>query len=232
MPVVSWLLRGLVGLAGILLIYFGWPVAHGAWYAQQADGVVTLLRDGRRLDLADTVRAIDAFNQAVRANPDAMMRLGRSELLAGAAASFNWDPGDSEREQWLRGAEADLEAGLAGAPARGVAWLRLALVREALEGPSREVVGPLLRSIATAPVVPRLWPVRLALILLNWEWFTDAEREVVAAYVAMTWKASSDRRWFVNALRNDVDELYLRGLLGDVPGAQEELTKWIALVRR
>jgi hypothetical protein len=226
------LLRGLVGLAGILLIYFAWPVAHGAWYAQQADGVVTLLRDGRRLDLADTVRAIDAFNQAVRANPDAMMRLSRSELLAGAATSFNWARGDGEREEWLRVAKADLNAGLGGAPARGIAWLRLALVHDALEGPSPQAVGPLLQSIATAPVVPRVWPVRLALILLNWEWFTDAERETVAAYVAMTWRASSDRRWFVNALRGDADELYLRSLLADVPTAQDELTMWIALVRR
>jgi hypothetical protein len=32
-------------------------------------------------------------------------------------------------------------------------------------------------SIETAPVVPRLWPARLELILLNWDSFTDAERE-------------------------------------------------------
>lgn len=226
----SWLLRSILGLGGALLVYCAWPVAWGAWYAQQADGVVTPLRDGRLLDLADTLGAIEAFNQAVRANPDAMMRLSRSELLAGAASSFNWAPRDIEREQWLREAEADLEAGLGGAPARGISWLRLAFVRDALGGSPREVVGPLLRSIATTPVVPRVWPVRLALILRNLESFTDAERQAVAAYVAMTWKASSDRRWFVNALRSDVHELYLRGLLSDVPGAQEELTMWIALV--
>lgn len=232
MSVVSWLLRGLIGLAGILLVLFAWPVAWGAWYAQQADGVVSRLRDGSRIDLPETLAAIEAFNRAVRANPDAMTRLGRSELLAGAVASFNWSPGDNERGQWLHEAEADLGAGLAGAPARGVAWLRLAAVRDALEGPSPEVVGPLLRSIATAPVVPRLWPARLELILRSWEWFTDAERDRVASYVAMTWRASSDRRWFVTLLRSDIDELYLRTLLAEVPGAQEELAMWIALVRR
>lgn len=232
MSVVSWLLRGLVGLAGVLLIFFAWPVAKGAWYAQQADGVVTRLRGGTRIDLQEALAAIEAFNRAVRANPDAMMRLRRSELLAGAATSFNWNPGDGEREPWLREAEADLQAGLAGAPARGVAWLRLAGVREALEGSSQAVVGPLLRSIDTAPVVPRLWPARLELILRNWEWFTDAERERLADYVAMTWKASSDRRWFVTVLRSGIDELYLRTLLAEVVGAQEELAAWIALVRR
>lgn len=232
MAVVSWSLRGLVGVTGVLLVYFAWPVAQGAWYAQQADSVVSGLRGGRRVDLADTVAAIEAFNDAVRADPSAMMRLSRSELLVGAAVGFNRAAADSEREKWLREAEADLSAGLGGVPARGVAWLRLAVVREALEGASPRVVAPLLRSIATSPVVPRLWPTRLELILRNWEWFTDAEREHVAGYVGMTWEASSDRRWFVNALRKEVDELYLRLLLADVAGAQDELTTWIALVRR
>jgi hypothetical protein len=87
-------------------------------------------------------------------------------------------------------------------------------------------------SIETAPVVPRLWPARLEMIMRNWEVFTDSERERVAAYVVMTWQASADRQWFVRALRQNVDELYLRMLLGDLPGAQKELTTWIALVRR
>jgi hypothetical protein len=226
------LLRGFAGLAGILLVYFAWPVAWGAWYAQQADGVVSRLRDGSRINLPDTVAAIDAFDHAVSANPSASMRLDRSELLVGAARGLNWAAPDSEREQWLRQAEADLEAGLGSAPARGVAWLRLAAVREALGGPSPKVVGPLLRSIATAPVIPRLWPVRLELILRNWDSFADVERERIAAYVAMTWEASSDRRWFVSVLRDNVDELYLRILLADTPRAQEELSTWIALVRR
>ena len=83
-----------------------------------------------------------------------------------------------------------------------------------------------------AALLPRLWPTRAKLILRNWEWCTDAERQRVASYVGVPWGASSDRRWFVNALRKDFDEPYLRLLLADVPGAQDELTTWIALVRR
>ncbi len=48
----------------------------------------------------------------------------------------------------------------------------------------------------------------------------------------MTWEASTDRRWFVSVLHQSIDELYLRLLLGDLPGAQDELTMWIGLVRR
>jgi hypothetical protein len=232
LSVVSWLLRGLLGLGCAALAYFAWPVAVGAWYAQKADLVINRLRDGKSINLPDALAAIGAFGHAIGANPSAENHLDRSELLVGASMGLNWAAPDSQREQWLHMAEADLEPGLAGAPARGVAWLRLAAVRLALDGPSPRVVGPLLMSIETAPVRPRLWPVRLELILRTWDSFTDAERDRVAAYVVMTWQASPDRRWFVSALGHAGDELYLRLLLGDLPGAQEELSMWIGLVRR
>ena len=73
---------------------------------------------------------------------------------------------------------------------------------------------------------------RLELILRTWDSFTDAERDRVAAYLVMTWQASPDRRGFVSALGQAGDELSLRLLLGDLPGAQEELSMWIGLVRR
>jgi hypothetical protein len=229
---VAWLLRALLGLAGVLLIHFTWPVAWGAWYAQQGDGVISRLREGESINLPDTLAAIDALNSAVRANPNALNHLYRSELLVGAANGLNWAAPDSQRDQWRRTAEQDLETGLGGAPARGIAWLRLAAVRQMLDGPSPQVAAPLLMSIETAAIAPRVWPARLELILGNWNSFTDGERKRVAAYVAMTWQASTDRRWFVNVLHQDVDELYLRLLLSDLQAAQEELSMWIGLVRR
>jgi hypothetical protein len=213
-------------------VYFAWPVAWGAWYAQKADAVLGQLREGQPINLPDSLAAIDALDRAVRANPSGPNHLERSELLVGAANGLNWAAPDSQRNNWLRIAQEDLVVGLAGAPARGVAWLRLAVLRQALEGPSPRVVGPLLMSIETAAIVPRLWPLRLELILRNWDWFTEAERERVAAYVAMTWEASTDRRWFVGVVRQNLDELYLRILLASLPGAQEELSMWIGLVRR
>lgn len=229
---LSWLLRGLLGLGGAFLVYFTWPIAWGAWYAQQADAVVVRLRDGKPVNRADAFAAIEALDLAVLADPSASNHLRRSEVLAGAAGGLDPAAPDSQRDEWLRTAERDLEIGLGGAPARGIAWLRLAAVQEALAGPSPTVARELLLSIETAPVVPLLWPARLELILSTWDSFTDAERERIAAYVAMTWLATTDRRLFVRALRRDVDELYLRLLLSEVPGAQEELSVWIGLVRR
>jgi hypothetical protein len=214
------------------MVFYGGPIAWSAWYAQKGDGIIVRLRYGLPINLPDSVAAIDAFDRAVAIDPSASLRLVRSELLVGAAAGLNWAASDSQREQWVHEAEADLEASLGQLPARGIGWLRLAAVRETLDGPSPAVVGPLLMSIETAPVVPHLWPVRLELILQNWGMYTDAERERIAAYVAMTWQASTDRRWFVGALRTSLDELYLRLLLGNEPGVQDELTMWLELSRR
>jgi len=230
LPAISWMLRGLLGIGGALLVYSAWPVALSALQAQGADTTVGRLREPSAITLPDTLAAIEALDRAIQTDPSAHNHLDRSELLAGAAFVLSAIPA-SQREQWLRTAAADLETGLARAPARGIAWLRLAVVRQTLGGPSARVVAPLLASIETEPVVPRLWPVRLELILRNWAWFTDPERDRVAAYVAMTWRATSDRRWFVHAMRESLDELLIRLLLNDVEGAQDELTTWMRLVR-
>jgi hypothetical protein len=232
LSVVSWLMRGLLGLGGAALVYLAWPVAQGAWFVQEADAALARLREGGPLNPSETQAAIASLDQAIRENPSAQNHLYRSELLAGAATGLKPAPPDDQREKWLSVAERDLEVGLAGAPAHGIAWLRAAVIRQILAGPSAKVAGLLLMSIETAAIVPRLWPLRLELIFQNWDSFTDAEREQVARYVAMTWRASVDRRWFIPLVRNPRDELYLRILLADLPEAQEELSTWIGLTRR
>lgn len=233
MSVVHWMLRGLLGVGGALLVFYTWPVAWGAWYALQAETVVSRLRENQSINLPDSLAAINAYDAAVRVDPSALRHLGRSELLLGAALALNWAAPDSERQEWLRTAEADLEAGLAGAPARGIAWLRLAAIRQILDGPSERVVAPLMMSIETAPVIPRFWPVRLDLILRNWRFLGDEQRSVVEAYIVMTWEQSTgDRRWFAAALHGPGDELFLRYSLGKVTGAQDELTRLLEPERK
>jgi len=233
LSVVHRLLRGLLGVGGALVTFYAWPVAWGAWYALQAETVVSRLRENQPVNLPDTLAAIDAYDAAIRMDPSALRHLGRSELLFGAVLALNWAAPDSQREQWLRTAESDLEVGLAGAPARGIAWLRLAAVRQVLDGPSPSVVPPLLMSIDTAPVIPSLWPVRFNLILQNWRFLSDQQRHVVEAYVVMTWEQSTgDRRWFAAALQTPGDELFLRYVLANVIGAQDELTLLLEAQRK
>ena len=229
---LNWLLRGLLGLAGAILAYQAWPVVRGAWQAQNADAVLAQLRNGQPARLSDIVAGIAALDRAVAADPVAGRYLQRSELVVGAALTPTLDVTVDQRVIWLRSAESDLAAGLGSAPARGVAWARLASVRQGLQGTSRGVVDALLMSIDTSPLLSPIWPTRLQLILDNWVAFTPQERERIGSYVVMTWRLSRERRWFAGIIRSPVDELLIRYFLRDEPKAQEELAYWIGIIKR
>jgi hypothetical protein len=229
---MTWMLRGLLGVGGAILAVVAWPVAKGAWQAQKADAVVFELRTGQALDLASVQDGIAALDRAVAADPVAGRRLGRSELLAGAALTTELPVTREQRAEWMKQAHADLDFGLANAPARGVAWARLAAARQALDGTSARVVAALMMSIDVAPMMETLWPSRLQLILDNWQYFTPKERERIAAYVVMNWRMSADKRWVAETIRSPIDELFVRYFVRDEPNAQEELTKWLTRLRK
>jgi hypothetical protein len=222
----------LLGLGGLLLVWFAWPVMKSAWQAQQADGAATALRLNYRLSLDALLNAIDRLDRAVDLDPTAGRYFQRSELLAGAALSPNFAPTAQQRTEWLKRAEGDLRAGLGDDPARGIQWLRLSSVRLALDGPSQAAVAPLLMSIDTAPMLLPLWPARLRLILDNWQALTTAQRETVALYVARTWQLSPDHEWFADAIHTPVDELFVRYFVRNEAGAQEELTRLLTERRK
>ncbi len=226
------MLRGLLGVGGAVLVVVSWPVAKAAWQAQKANAVVFELRTGKAPSLAEVKAGIEALDLAVAADPVAGRRLARSELLSGAALTQNLPVSAGQREAWLKQALADLDFGLGNAPARGVAWSRLASVRQALDGTSAKVVAALMMSLDTAPVMSSLWPSRLRLFLDNWQYLTPRERDHVAAKVELSWRASTDRRWFAEVIRSPIDELFVRYFVRDVPGAQDQLTQLLAALRR
>lgn len=234
MKSLDWLLRGMLGLGGLMLAYQAWPVAHGAWEARKADTVVTQLRSfselrgGPRATFSEIVDGIRALDRAAAADPVAGRYLQRSELVVGAALDPALEVTLEQRVAWLQSAESDLVAGLGGAPARGVAWARLAAVRQGLRGTSRGVVDALLMSIDTSPMLTTIWPSRLQLIVDNWVAFTPEERERLGAYVVMMWRFSPQKNWFAYAIRTSIDELFVRYLLRDEARAQEELTVLLA----
>jgi hypothetical protein len=229
---MTWVMRGLLGVGGAILAFVAWPVAQGAWQAQKADAVVFELRTGQALDLASVQAGIAALDRAVAADPVAGRRLGRSELLAGAALTTDLPVTREQRAEWMKQAQGDLDFGLGNAPARGVGWARLAAARQALDGTSARVVAALTMSIDVAPMMQSLWSSRLQLILDNWQYFTPKERERIAAYVGMNWRMSRDRRWIALAIRSPIDELFVRYFVRDEPNAQEELTQWLTRLRK
>ena len=233
---LNWLLRALMAMGGAALAVVAWPVAWGAWEAQKADAVVNDLRFGRPLDAAAVSAGIDALNRSIVADPAAKHYLDRSELLAGAALTPGLKLPDVNRDALLRRARSDLGVGLANAPVRGIDWLRLAVVREALDGPSRELLPPLFMSIETAPLIPQFWRVRLRVILDVWPYLDERQRDRLANYFVTTWRLARDRPALMVELyrpalmaeiNSPADELIVRYFLRNEPDAQEELTKWI-----
>ena len=238
---LNWLLRALMAMSGTALAVVAWPVAWGAWEAQKADAVVSDLRFARPLDAAAVAAGIAAFNASIVADPVARHYLDRSELLAGAALTKSLKLPDADRDALLRRAQSDLQIGLANAPVRGVDWLRLAIAREVVDGPSRNVLPPLFMSIETAPLIPQLWRARLRVILDVWPYLDDQQRSRLADYFVMTWRLARDRPALTSEtfrpglmaeIYSPADELIVRYFLRNEPGAQEELTKWLEASRK
>jgi hypothetical protein len=225
--IANWLMRILMGAGGACLLFLSLPVARGAWEAQKANAVVADLRLGHPLDL-DRVRAgIIDLDRAIAMDPSAGRYLGRSELLGGAGLTYSLEVPTAERTKWQRQARADLEKGLADAPARGIDWLRLAALIDVQDGASRQVLPPLLLSIDYAALIPETWTPRLRVILDCWPYFSDAHKERITAYMRKTWQVAKDRRFFAQAIRSPADELIIRYFLRDEPDAQGELAKLI-----
>ncbi len=216
-----------MGAGGACLVVLAMPVVRGAWEAQKADAVVNDLRVGHPLNLEKVRAGIMALDLAVAAEPVAQRYLERAELLAGAGLAHELDVPASQRLKWEHRAISDLQKGLAGAPARGIGWLRLATMRDTVDGATRDMLAPLFLSIEYAPLVPQTWVSRLQVILDSWPYLDNAEKDKVAAYVRLTWRVAKDRRFFADEIRSPVDELIIRYFLRGEPGAQDELTRLI-----
>ena len=225
--VMNWLLRGLIAICGVVLVYQGLPVALSSFQAQKADATVSKLRRVEPVTTQAVIAGVDALNKAVSLEPVAGRYLQRSEIESTGALTRGVELSPEVHTAWLKQAKIDLELGLARAPARTIDWLRLATVMQALDGPSRAVIAPLMMSIETGPWLDAAFFSRVRLIVDNWAYFTDEQRGEVRLAVSRMWRRAQDPRFFAWLVSNPVDELIIRSLLRDEPGAQEKLTIWI-----
>ena len=224
---MSWLLRGLMAISGVVLVYQGLPVALSAFQAQKADAIVTKLRRVEPVTTSAVQAGVEAMNNAVSFEPVAGRYLQRSELASSGALTPGIGVNPDIRTGWLQRSKVDFELALARAPARTMDWLRLATVMQSLDGPSRAVIGPLMMSIKTGPWLEAAFFSRLRLIVDNWAYFSDEQKAEIQSTASGMWRRSRDPRFFAWIVLNPVDELIVRNLLRDEPGAQEQLTIWI-----
>lgn len=231
---LNWLIRGLAIVGGLLGVTLGWPITQAAWQAQRADGVLYNLRTDHAVDRKAVDSGLDGLNRAIELDPVPTRFLLRSDLLTSAAL----DPGlrlDAEtRKDWLTRARSDLFAGLAGAPAHGVGWLRLAAIELDLYGPSRRVIALMFTSIDMAARLPQTWESRLRVILDCWPFLTDAEKERLRDHIVMVWRRSpgGERNLFGRVTHSAADHAILTWFLRDEPGAPQELADIIKRVNK
>ena len=226
-------MRALLGLGGALTVLLCLPVARASLESQRADAVMSAFREGRPVTPQALRSGIDALNRSVDAEPAPGRLFRRSDLLASAALSARLKTPEPQRTEWLKQAQADLKRGLSDDPARPAEWLSLASVTEALNGSSRDLVPMILMSVHTGRMLSNLWPARMRLILSNWGYFTDEEKQRLNDYVVMTWRLEADRRWFGRMVYDVFDEVIIRWLLREEPmKSQDELSRYIRDARK
>ena len=230
---LNWLIRGLTIVGGALAVALGWPIAQAAWQAQRADGVIYDLRTDHGADRKAVDNGLDGLSRAIEFDRVPTRFLLRSDLLTTAALNQALRLDAATRKDWLTRARGDLLVGLAGAPAHGVDWLRLAAIELDLDGASRRVIALMFTSIDVAGRLPQTWESRMRVILDCWPFLTDAEKERLRGYMVMTWRQSSvDRRLFGYATRSAADHAILTWFLRDEPGAPQELADIIKRVNK
>lgn len=99
---------------------------------------------------------------------------------------------EAEKKVLLDAAIADLENGLALAPANAFAWTRLALGLMLRDGITPNIVPPLRMSFVAAPYDPRLTNARLRLGLLAWPHLSRDERRQMVEQMKFSWRDDPD----------------------------------------
>ncbi len=221
------LIRALLAVGGIVVLVLAWPVAKSALLFQKTNAFYAKVREGRPYTSAELQANLATMDAAVVARGDAIRHVQRAELLGSVAASLVLKPSDAQRRAWQQQAKADLEFGLGNNPARTIDWMTLAIIHQWLDGPSRDNLPLLFMSIDTGPMMSFLWEPRLRLILDNWGFFSDEQKQRMGDYVVMMWRKSDDRRFFGRMVYNPIDEVILRYLLQHEPKAMEELTVYV-----
>jgi hypothetical protein len=220
-------------VGGVLAVALGWPISKAAWQAQRADDVFYDLRTDHAVDRKAVDDGLDGLNRAIEIDRVPTRFITRSDLLVSAALNPTLKFDEETRKDWENRARNDLFTGLAGAPAQGVAWLRLAVIELDLYGASRRVIALMFTSIEMAGRLPQTWEARMRVILDCWPFFTDGEKERLRAYMVMTWRQSKlDRRLFGYVTRSAADHAILTWFLRDEPGAPQELADIIKRVNK
>lgn len=186
----------------------------------------SLLRDlglGRAVEGWDLAAAAEDHAAALAWHEAAETRADLASLQYALARQLGF-AGPLARPR-LEQALANDEAAVAGNPALPYAWLRIALVRRQLEGPSPAALAALVASIERAPWLPPLAAPRASLGLEVWTRLDAAGRALVAGQVLLAAEVAPAR------LAAAAGSATLWRIVQDILVARPELLRAVAASR-
>lgn len=211
----------------IPLIVLGAPRLLAEFSLIPTHAIIADLAVGRsreRVHLEAVVRATEVASRWVESGRVYADRATGELVLAAYEGQINVDLVDEGRR--------DLERGLVLAPMNPFAWFRLASAELEIRGgePDAAVVGALMMSVHTGPLVGSLLVPRSEFALRIWEYLDSANRAVFSGQFAAALRRSAARfAAMVVQLRREVT--VAAALAGDGPAALNFLSQ-VRRVRR
>lgn len=210
---------GVVMGAGLLLLSV--PRTIAAWEAMPSRPLLEKIDNAKSIPISDLRDGIRGLERSVSwvASDKYLKDLGTLEFSLYQALPLS----DPERTAVLAAAERYLLDGLAANPADGLAWYRLAQVRQSRGGDTRPIVVALMQSVDMAPNFRPLFVGRtLGLILFRRD-LTPEETLVAEGQIRTFLRVGSlaDRKVLYGYLRGDNDSLaMIERALQDDPEAK------------
>ena len=186
----GWFAATVTCVLAVSLLALAVPRMATAWLAVPAQSTLEAVQNGLAPSSTQIDVALAAMRGAARWHSPPRLRTDMALLLAFRASMA--ERAETDRRADMEGAETLLREAVPDAPANPYVWFRLALAREALRGPSREVADALVASTTLAPNLERLMLPRLAAWMGNWQFLKPGELPMVRRQVVTVWAAARD----------------------------------------
>ena len=220
-------MAGLSLLLGIALLVLAVPRTIAAWAGLDAQPALHEVNRAQTPKPDDVVAGIAGLKRAIEWVPSARRFIDLATLEFELGLSLPAD--DARRQEAFESAQAHFIEGLSLNPVDGLAWLRLAWVREGLKQPARSVAVCLVQSLDMAPHMRPLWLARARMLLVYWSSMTVEEVLTVRRQLQTIWSAEPGMRRPLVQMAQEVSQLVtLYWALGEDPEVRAEFTRIVA----
>jgi hypothetical protein len=221
-----WFFAGGAVAIGTILLVLAIPRTIAAWEAMPANSVLIKIRAAEQPtvdELRDSVRDLRRSVATIAASRR-LLDLGTVEFLLVQALAAT----DPERAPLLIASEEHFTRGLTINPLDGLAWHRLAQVRQARNPfDGRSIVVALMQSLDMAPNMRPLWVGRTFGLILYRKSLTAEETADLISNLRTSWSAEERFRiMIVQALKQDAGALdFIESALASDVEALEEFRR-------